>query len=168
MRKRGTSKHILCQSHNKSINLTPGGAGYPSVMFGESMNLSQLEKQYCYNAKRTELAGFLKAEISAIQYYIEPLRIIVFGSFIEDIDSPGDIDVLAHGRVKSNKLSEYIKNGVNFRYPNEIHVQRDFKMKQEWEFQFMEASDLVRKFSSLQSVKSNVAFIKNYIEVVLT
>lgn len=132
------------------------------------MNLVQLENKYCYSDKRIELINCLKIELLSIQSYIDPLKIVIFGSFLNNVESPNDIDILAHGRVKTSKLSDYIKNGINFKCPDKIHVQRDFSMKHESEFKLMTSSEIVDYFNSLQDVKFGSSFVKNYIELVLT
>ncbi len=129
------------------------------------MNINEFEKKFGTNKYRVELIDKFKEEVESIQFYVNPLKIVVFGSFIYDISVPNDIDVLAHGMVVPRRRIDYMKNGVNFKYPKDIQIQRSFKLQPEGSFRLDLAQEMIFNFNKEQLVNVADRFIKKNIEV---
>ncbi len=130
------------------------------------MVIKEFEKKFSTNKYRAQLIDKFREEVETIQFYIDPLRVVVFGSFIyDDVPVPNDIDVLAHGMVIPSRRIDYMKNGVNSKYPKEIQIQRSFKLQPEGSFRLDLAREMIFNFNKEQLVNAADRFIKKNIEV---
>lgn len=58
---------------------------------------------YCTSARREELFAELKHAMRIVRESMDPVRVVVYGSFVTEKEFPGDIDVLLCGDLRPER-----------------------------------------------------------------
>ncbi len=92
----------------------------------ERINLAEFYKRFAVNAARKKLYRKFVAELAMLRRQSEEIRIVVFGSYVTDKETPGDIDVLASIIVDDDNFLDLVQNGVRQRFPDAVdfHMHR--------------------------------------------
>ena len=71
------------------------------------MMQAEFESAYATNAHRQMLYAELLEYLDKVKQHMSDYSLIVFGSFVSDKETPGDVDLILHGRVRQNMLGMF-------------------------------------------------------------
>jgi len=97
-----------------------GGSGGMTMV--ARMTLEELSGRFAVNEQRRRLFDLLVDELASIQTQCRSLRVLVFGSYISDKDSPHDIDILISLIPNEECVYALWTGGLRREHPDEVDV----------------------------------------------
>ncbi|WFF41212.1 hypothetical protein EVC62_06685 [Salinicola endophyticus] len=127
------------------------------------MNISEFELTYVKNAHRLALfEAFLKF-VEKADEYLHPYQLAVYGSFITNKPSPGDIDVILQGFVRKDKWDEYSPSILRLDGP--IHVKPFITMSMDDVYHLKPIDNVIKNFSNTEENKLRYFDIASYVQI---
>lgn len=71
------------------------------------MDQSAFKLRYATNERRVDIFGEFLIYLDTVKHFLSSYSLVVFGSFVEDKETPSDIDLILHGYVKDEMLSSF-------------------------------------------------------------
>ncbi|MDR5873296.1 DUF6932 family protein [Vreelandella gomseomensis] len=127
------------------------------------MNISQFKITYATNAHRLALFEELLKFIEKADEYLHPYQVAVYGSFITNKPSLGDIDVILQGFVRKDKWGEYSPS--IFRLDGPIHVKPFITMSMDDVCNLKPIDNVIKEFSSTEENKLRNFNIASYVQI---
>ena len=123
------------------------------------MKYSEFKKVFGFNKHRLDLLSCFETEYNIIQEYTSRHRVVVYGSFITNKETPSDIDILL----------ESVHNGGS-EYPPPFKFERQIQIRQRYprlnrNYKLPTAKDMVLNFNNHKTNKEKDISIKDYIEL---
>lgn len=127
------------------------------------MNISEFKLTYATNAHRLALFEEFLKFIEKADEYLHPYQVAVYGGFITNKISPGDIDVILQGFVRKDKWGEYSPSILRLDGP--VHVKTFNTMSMDDECHLKPIDTVIKYFSNTEDNKLRNFNIASYVQI---
>ncbi len=124
--------------------------------------MEEFRKTYAVNSHRNRIFLEFLDYANAVNEYLSPYLLLVYGSFISEKENPNDIDILLHGFVKTRKLRKFDIRMLLSK--NSIHVTNDISALMQ-ETKLMTARELVEWFESGEENKAKGIKVGEWVQI---